>query len=199
MKPCYFASPAELRKWFQDHFDSVEELWVGYYKKQSGKPSVTWPESVDEALCYGWIDGIRKSIDDERYTIRFTPRKPKSNWSQVNIRKVKSLIKEGRMETAGLDIFKARDTGNSKNYSYENTQGRLTPEYEKMFSKNKNAWKFFQAQVASYRKPCISWVMSAKQEETRLKRLATLIKDSAEGNFIAPMRWNKRFSKKKEI
>lgn len=198
MEPCYFANPTELKKWFQAHFNKDRELWIGYYKKKSGEPSVTWPESVDEALCFGWIDGIRKSIDEDRYMIRFTPRKPKSNWSQVNIKRIKALIKEGRVHKSGMEIYKKREVSKSRSYSFEQVSLKLIPEYEQIFTKNDKAWKFFQAQVPSYRKPCIQWVMSAKQEETRLKRLNTLITDSAEERFIAPMRWNKRFSNKKK-
>ena len=197
MKPVYFPTPDKFRQWLEKHHGQSDELWVGYYKKSSGKPSITWPESVDEALCYGWIDGIRKSIDEEKYMIRFTPRKPKSNWSNVNVKRVKELIKLGRMQPPGLTAYQKKDPKKTGIYSFEQESSGLPATYENTFRKNKNAWKFFEAQIPSYRKPCIRWVLSAKQEATRIKRLQTLIEDSARGEFIAPMRWGSNAKPKK--
>ena len=178
--PTYFPTPADFRNWLQKHHASEQELWVGFHKKGSGIPSITWPESVDEALCFGWIDGIRKSIDDERYVIRFTPRKPKSNWSNVNIKRVAELTKLGRMAPAGLKAFEERDA--KREYAYEETRSRsFTPEQEKTFRANKKAWAFFEAQPPGYRKTHIFWVTSAKKEETRAARLEKLIAASAAG------------------
>ncbi len=193
MKPVYFKSPSDFRKWLEKNYDKSTELWVGYHKKHTGKPSLTWPQSVDEALCFGWIDGIRKTIDEESYTIRFTPRKAQSNWSLVNIRRVKELSKLGLMKPFGLAVYNKRKKEKTGIYSFEQSANALSKEFEALFRKNKKAWEFFASRVASYRKPCIRWVMSAKQEETRLKRLKILINDSFQGKYIAPMRWNKNF------
>jgi len=175
MKPRFFRTPDDLRAWFDANHTTEQELWLGYYKKTSGKPSVDWPQSVDEALCVGWIDGIRRSLDDERYTIRFTPRKPRSIWSAINIRRIEALIKEGRMRPAGLKAFERRQENRSGVYSYEQRPEQLTPPYDAMVRKNKAAWKFFEAQPASYRRVVIWWVISAKKEETRVSRTKLLI------------------------
>lgn len=179
MKIIFFESPKDLRKWFEKNHTDAVELWVGYYKKDSGKPSVTWPESVDEALCVGWIDGIRKSIDEISYKIRFTPRKPRSIWSAVNIRRAEELIKLGRMRPKGLAAYQAREENKSGIYSYEQRSADLPEQYAAKFKKNKPAWKFYQSQPPSYLKAVNWWVISAKTEETRLKRLDQLIDDSA--------------------
>jgi len=184
----YFVSSADFRQWFEKNYEQATELWVGFYKKGSGKPSITWPEAVDQALCFGWIDGIRKSVDDSSYTIRFTPRKARSIWSAVNIRKIKELTELGLMKPAGLDIFEKRDEKNANLYSFEQESMNLGEVYEKIFRENEKAWSFFQTQVPSYKKPAIWWVISAKQEVTRLSRLKTLIKDSEAGIKIAPLR-----------
>ena len=181
MKPRFFRTPDELRAWFDANHATESELLLGYYKKTSGKPSVDWPQSVDEALCVGWIDGIRRSLDDERYTIRFTPRKTRSIWSAINIRRVEALTKEGRMRPAGLEAFKSRQENRSGVYSYEQRPEELIPPYDAMVRKNKAAWKFFEAQPASYRRAMIWWVISAKKEETRLSRTKMLIDLSARG------------------
>ena len=184
----FFATPEQLRAWFEQNHASARELWVGYYKKGSGKPSITWPESVDEALCYGWIDGIRKSVDDTSYTIRFTPRKSTSIWSAVNIRRVGELTELGRMQPDGLAAFAKRKEEKSGIYSHEQRNAAaLEPEWEQQFRANQAAWAFFEAQPGSYRKAAIWWVVSAKQEATRRKRLATLIDDSAHGRTVAPL------------
>lgn len=184
MNPKFFKNPSAFRKWFEAHHATSKELWVGFYKKKSGKPSIDWPESVDEALCFGWIDGIRKSIDEESYKIRFTPRKPRSVWSSVNIANATKLIKQQRMQTAGLKAFEAQKENRSGIYSYEQRSAELVEPYQAKFKRNKVAWKFFQSQPAWYRKVANWWVVSAKREETRLTRLDQLIEDSAQGRTI---------------
>jgi uncharacterized protein YdeI (YjbR/CyaY-like superfamily) len=179
MKPKFFKSQSDLRKWFDAHHASTAEQWVGFYKKDSGKPSITWPESVDEALCFGWIDGIRKSIDDVSYKIRFTPRKPRSIWSAVNIKRAQELIDQGLMKPAGLKAFEARKEYRSGIYSYEQRSPELPDQYAKKLKKNLAAWKFYRAQPPSYRKAVNWYVLSAKKEETRIKRLDVLIEYSA--------------------
>jgi uncharacterized protein YdeI (YjbR/CyaY-like superfamily) len=182
--PKFFKKPSAFRKWLEAHHATSKELWVGFYKKNSGKPSIDWPESVDEALCFGWIDGIRKRIDEESYMIRFTPRKPASVWSAVNIRNAEKLIKQKRMQPAGLKVFAARKENRSGIYSYEQRSPELVEPYMERLKRNKAAWKFFQSQPAGYRKQMNWWVVSAKKEETRLKRLAKLIEESAAGRRI---------------
>jgi uncharacterized protein YdeI (YjbR/CyaY-like superfamily) len=187
MHPTFFPSPADFRGWLQAHHATARELLVGFYKKGSGEPSITWPESVDEALCFGWIDGIRKSLDDRSYTIRFTPRKPGSIWSNVNIRRALALVELGRMQPAGRKTFDARREDRSGIYSYERRPGAFGEPYASLFRKNKAAWTFFEAQPPSYRRAAIGWVLSGKKEETRLRRLAQLIEDSVNGRRIGPM------------
>jgi uncharacterized protein YdeI (YjbR/CyaY-like superfamily) len=181
----FFRTPADFRRWLTKHHATARELWVGFYKTGSGKPSITWPESVDQALCFGWIDGIRKSIDEESYKIRFTPRKASSIWSAVNIRRVGALAGEGLMQPAGLEAFAARKANKSGIYSYEQRSAKLPEPYEARLRQDPAAWDFFQSQPASYRKAAMWWVVSAKKEETRAKRLATLIEDSAHGRTLA--------------
>ena len=184
MKVNFFKTQADFRKWLAARHASETELWVGFYKKDTGKASITWPQSVDEALCFGWIDGIRKNIDEVSYKIRFTPRKQRSTWSAVNIKRVPELTEQGLMEAAGLKAFAARQENTSGIYSYEQRTPELPAQYARNLKKNAAAWKFFQAQPPSYRKAVNWWVVSAKQEETRLKRLDKLIDDSAEGRRI---------------
>jgi uncharacterized protein YdeI (YjbR/CyaY-like superfamily) len=179
--PTFFAKPSDFRKWLQRNHKSETELLVGFYKVGSGKPSMTWPQSVDEALCFGWIDGVRKSIDKDSYQIRFSQRKPTSIWSAVNIKKIEELTKQGLMQPAGLAIFEKRTEGKSKIYSYEKEEADLTPGFKKQFKANKKAWNYFQLLAPSYKKISVHWVLSAKQEATRLKRLNQLISDSAAG------------------
>ncbi|MBI1280872.1 MAG: bacteriocin-protection protein [Anaerolineaceae bacterium] len=191
MKPIFFATPTDLRQWFEEHHESDSELLVGFYKKDSGKPSIIWPESVDEALCVGWIDGIRKGLDDESYTIRFTPRKPRSIWSVVNVGRVEALMKEGRMKPAGLQAFEQRRENKSGIYSHEQRdQIELREDESKAIKANQKAWDFWEAQPVSYRKAVLWWIVSAKKEETRAKRIANLIDDSANGRrikqFVSP-------------
>ena len=184
VKPRFFKTPAAFRKWLAANHNKSKELWVGFYKKETGKPSITWPESVDEALCFGWIDGIRKRLDDESYVIRFTPRKPESIWSAVNMRNVERLIKEKRMTPAGLNAYALRKEFRSGIYSYEQRPAELVEPYASQFKKNKAAWKFFQAQPPGYRKLMTWFIVSAKTEETRQKRLARLIEGSAKGQRL---------------
>jgi uncharacterized protein YdeI (YjbR/CyaY-like superfamily) len=179
MKIKYFKSPSEFRGWLKQNHENNCELWVGYYKKRSEQPSMTWPESVDEALCFGWIDGIRKRVDDLRYTIRFTPRKRGSVWSVVNIKRAEALRDQGLLEQSGMAAFAARKENKSGIYSYEQRSDKLHEPYEQRLRQNKAAWNFFYAQPSSYRKAVSWWVVSAKQEATRLKRLEKLMKESA--------------------
>lgn len=188
MKPNFFAAPSEFCAWLEEHFDKTQELWVGFYKIGSGKPSITWPEAVDEALCFGWIDGVRKSIDDASYTIRFTPRKQRSIWSAVNVKRAEELISQGRMRPAGLKAFEERAEAKSGLYSYEQKDDpKLDDVYEQQFRANKKAWGFFQTQAPWYQRAAIWWVISAKKEETRLKRLTTLIEDSEQERTVPPL------------
>ena len=188
MEVTFFDSPAAFRAWLEQHHETATELWVGFYKKSSSRPSITWPQSVDEALCFGWIDGIRKSVDDISYTIRFTPRKPRSNWSAVNIARVAELTRLGRMRPAGRKAFEQRVEEKSGVYSYEQRHtAQLDEASEQQFRANQAAWVFFEAQPAGYRRLAIWWVVSAKKEATRLKRLATLIEDSAQRRTIAQL------------
>jgi len=180
----FFKRPSAFRKWLAANHAKSKELWVGFYKKNSGKPSIDWPESVDEALCFGWIDGIRKSVDAESYKIRFTPRKPNSVWSAINIRNVERLIEEKRMQPAGLKAYGLRKENRSGIYSYEQRSPELIEPYLGTLKRNKAAWKFFAAQPPGYRKMMNWFIVSAKQEETRLKRLAILIEASKNGQRL---------------
>ena len=163
--------------------------WIGFYKKDSGRPSITWPEAVDEALCVGWIDGLRKTIDEKSYKIRFTPRKTTSTWSAVNIARVAELEKQGRMRPGGLNAFAARAEAKSGIYAYENRKSAvLDKASELQFRSHPKAWEFFQQQPAGYRTTAAWWVISAKQEATRQKRLRTLMADSAAGRRIGQLR-----------
>jgi len=188
MTPTYFATQQDFRNWLEKNYDKKTELVVGFYKVDSGKPSITWLQSVDQALCFGWIDGIRKSVDAESYCIRFTPRKPGSTWSAINIRKVEEMNKLGLMLPAGLAAFEKRNEQKSAIYSYENRPEQLTTEYEFVFKTHPKAWEFFQSRPMSYQRTAIYWVMSAKQEPTRQKRLNELITDSEAKLKIKPLR-----------
>ncbi|HEX3446642.1 MAG TPA: YdeI/OmpD-associated family protein [Isosphaeraceae bacterium] len=180
----FFKSSSDFRKWLEANHARAPELWVGFYKKTSGRSSITWPESVDQALCFGWIDGIRKSIDDISYKIRFTPRKPTSVWSTVNVRRALALTNQGLMHSKGLEAFEKRKDNRSGIYSYEQRTDAMPEPYAQKLRANKAAWDFFQTQVPSYRKVVSWWVVSAKKEETRQKRLDKLIEDSAQGRTI---------------
>ncbi len=192
MKVVFFPTQKDLRKWFEKNHKVEKELFVGYYKVSSGRPSVTWSGSVDEALCFGWIDGIRRTVDKQSYCIRFTPRNPKSNWSAINIRKVEELKKLGLMKTEGLKAFGFRKESNSKIYSYENPPLEFSPEFKKIFKTNKKAWLYYQSETPTYRKVTTRWVMSAKQDSTRTRRLMELIYDSAAGKKIKAMSYGKK-------
>ncbi len=180
----YFSTHAALRRWFAEHHATARELWVGFHKKGSGTPSVTYPEALDEALCVGWIDGVRKRVDDERYVIRFTPRKPGSYWSAVNTRRALALKKQGLMTGAGLAAFEARDPGRTMKYSFERAAAALPPELERAFRANRKAWSFFEQQPPSYRRTLTWWVVSARKEETREARLDKLVRASASGKRL---------------
>ena len=184
MQPKFFSSPEQFRRWLERNHDRAVELLVGFHKKASGKKSVTYAEALDEALCFGWIDGVRKNLDETSYTIRFTPRKPRSIWSNVNVRHVERLLKEGRMEPPGLAAYERRDAKRTGIYSFENRPRELSPEYEKIFRQNKAAWKFFQEQPPGYKRLMIFRTMSAKKEETRLRRLKQLIESSEKGERL---------------
>lgn len=188
MKLRFFRDPAELRQWLEANHGTTDELWVGLYKKASGRPSITWPELVDELLCFGWIDGVRKSVDDVSYTIRITPRKPTSIWSDKNTQRVQELIAEGRITSAGLAAFERRDPERAGVYSFEGDTPELGEAYEAQLRANPAAWEFFQSQPPSYRRTATAWVVSAKREATRRRRLATLIEDSQNGLRIGPLR-----------
>src|SRR5882724_11454029 len=181
-KPKFFRSPADFRRWLEKNHNKTAELTVGFFKKDSGRKSVTYTEALDEALCFGWIDGVHRRVDENSYSIRFTPRKPRSIWSLINTRKVKELIRLGRMHQAGLDSFELRDPTRTGIYSFENAPRKLAPEYEKSFRANKRAWDFFNRQPPGYQRLATYWVMSAKQEQTRLRRLNLLI-DNSEKNI----------------
>lgn len=178
MTPTYFADQLEFRKWLEKNHQNEKELLVGFYKVTSKKLSISWSESVDQALCFGWIDGVRKSIDAESYTIRFTPRKPSSIWSAINIQKMEDLTKAGLMTDAGLKAFSFRTENKSKIYSHEKEPVSLLKDYENQFKSNKPAWEFFEKQAPSYKKVIIHWIMSAKQEKTQLSRLEKAIVES---------------------
>lgn len=187
MKARFFRSPSDLRAWFDAHHGTAKELWVGFRKKSSGKPSITWPEAVDKALSVGWIDGVRKRIDDVSYTIRFTPRKSGSTWSNGNIKRARALTRLGRMRPAGVNAFQARKKEKSGVYSYEQKRQGLDPGYLTRLKASRDAWRFFNGQPPWYQRAAGRWVMSAKKEETRLRRLETLINDSRRGRTVAPL------------
>jgi uncharacterized protein YdeI (YjbR/CyaY-like superfamily) len=182
--PLIFDSPTSFRKWLEKNHRAETELLVGYYKVDTKKPSMTWSESVDEALCFGWIDGIRRSVNNESYCIRFTPRNPQSNWSAVNIKKVEEMIRLGKMTSAGLAAYERRLAARSAIYSYENRPEKLDTEMEAQFQEHNKAWIFFNTQAPSYQKTRIYWVMSAKQEATRIQRLVKLIRACESGKRL---------------
>jgi uncharacterized protein YdeI (YjbR/CyaY-like superfamily) len=193
VKPLFFATPADWRRWLAANHDKADELVVGFYKRASGIPSITWPESVDEALCFGWIDGIRRRIDDASYQIRFTPRRKGSIWSAVNVGRVAELTKNKRMHPAGVRAFEARTKKKTAIYSFEQQKkAKLPVAYEKRFKANAAAWRFYKAMAPWYQRTTIWWVISAKKKETQLKRLATLIDDCAHGRTIAELRRMKK-------
>ena len=188
MEPKFFAKPADFRKWLKSNHRKLDEQWIGFYKVKSGIPSMTWPQSVDEALCFGWIDGKRMSIDEKSYKIRFTPRRPNSIWSAVNLKRVPELIEMGLMKDAGLEIYNKRKPKNERLYAYEQGTLKLDPNYKKQLKSNKKAWAFFQKLTPSVKKPSIGYVMMAKREETRIKRLGILIQCCEEGKKLPSLR-----------
>ncbi|MGD9892529.1 MAG: YdeI family protein [Dehalococcoidia bacterium] len=188
MDVVYFASAAAFRAWLEKHHDTATELWVGYYKKGTGKQSITHPEAVDQALCFGWIDGVRWGVDAERFANRFTPRTRRSNWSAVNIKRVGELMEVGLMQPAGIAAFEKRDKERAAAYSFEQGAPQLGVEFESEFQLNAVAWEFFRSQAPWYQRIATWWVISAKREETRRRRLATLIEDSERGERIALVR-----------
>jgi uncharacterized protein YdeI (YjbR/CyaY-like superfamily) len=185
VKATFFESQDEFRQWLESHHEKETELIVGFYKVDSGKPSMNWSQSVDQALCFGWIDGIRKSIDKESYSIRFTPRRSTSNWSAININKMEELTKAGLMKPAGLKAFSLRKENKSVIYTHGNGTVFLDSNYEKQFRENKIAWDFFKKQAPSYKKAIIRWIMSAKQEKTRQSRLGKTIKESGKQKRVS--------------
>jgi len=192
-KPTFFPTPSDFRAWLEANHDKFHELLVGFHKKSSGKPSITWPESVDAALCFGWIDGIRKSLNETSYTIRFTPRRSTSTWSAVNIKRIRQLKKMSLMHPVGLKAFAARSAKKSGIYSYEQRKSaQFTREQEKQFRANKSAWEFFRSQASWYQRVTTHWVISAKKEETRLKRLSVLIDHSQNRRTLPQLRLVKK-------
>lgn len=188
MTPTFFPTAAAFRRWLQSHHATASELLVGFHKKGSGKPSMTWPESVDEALCFGWIDSVRRSLGADSYSIRFTPRQPRSIWSAVNIAKVEALIAAGRMRPAGMRAWAARSEARSEVYAFERKATTLTDEELARFRARRKAWAFFESQPAGYRRIAMHWVASAKRADTRTTRFAQLVADSAAGLRIASQR-----------
>lgn len=184
MKPKFFSTPAEFRHWLEQNHDKESELMIGFHRKASGKKSITYAEALDEALCFGWIDGVRKKLNETSYIQRFTPRKPRSIWSLINVNHVERLKKEGRMRPAGLAAYARRSPERTGIYAFENSPLQLSPAYEKKFRQNKKAWKFFEEQAPYYKKLTIFRIMSAKKEETQIRRLEQLIECSAKGDRL---------------
>jgi uncharacterized protein YdeI (YjbR/CyaY-like superfamily) len=187
-EPIFFNSPEEFYAWLEEHHETESEVYVGFYKTHTGKRAMTWSESVDQALCFGWIDTRANSIDEDRYMQRFTPRKPGSNWSKINVEKVAKLKEAGLMRPAGLAAFERRSEDRTGVYSFERENAALPPEYEERLRANPSAAEYFDARPPWYRRTATHWVVSAKREETRLRRLAQLIEDSAAGLDIKPLR-----------
>ena len=192
MTPRFFANPLQFHNWLAKNHDSEKEILVGFHKKASRKKSITYSEALDEALCFGWIDGVRKSLNDDSYTIRFTPRRSKSIWSLVNVRHIERLQKEGRMQPSGLAAFDARDPKRTGIYAFENRPRKLSRGYEKILRANKKAWEFFCTQPPFYKRTIAFWVMGAKKEETRLSRLNRLIDSSGRGERVGILESNKK-------
>lgn len=183
-QPRFFKTAADFRRWLETHHDRASEIWVGFCRKSSGRPSISYPEAVDEALCFGWIDGIRKKVDEQRYMNRFTPRRARSIWSAINLARIEALRAEGRLAPSGLAAFEARDPRRSGRYSFENRPTTLGRAAERAFKADPVAWSFFNAQPPSYRRVATWWVVSAVKEETRQRRLAALIECSRNGRRI---------------
>ncbi|MGA2272636.1 MAG: YdeI/OmpD-associated family protein [Bryobacteraceae bacterium] len=192
MKPAFFKSAADFREWLDQHHATARELLAGFYRKESGRGGIAYPEALDEALSFGWIDGVRKRINAEAYTIRFTPRKPGSTWSAVNIERVRELISRGLVKPPGLRVFNERDERKTRQYSNEREQSQLDPALPAALRANPKASAFFEAQPPGYRKIAAFWVMSAKKEETRTRRLAHLIELSASETRIDLLNPNRK-------
>jgi uncharacterized protein YdeI (YjbR/CyaY-like superfamily) len=182
-EPAFFATEADFRRWLADHHDMAGELLVGFWKKNTGRPSIDWPQARDQALCFGWIDGIRKSLGEDAYTIRFTPRRRGSIWSKVNVARFEALKAAGQMTPAGEKAYDDNQ-GRYGVYSYENALQELTDDETALFRRNPTAWRDWEQRPSGYRRICLHWIASAKKPETRAKRLATLIEDSAAGRKI---------------
>jgi uncharacterized protein YdeI (YjbR/CyaY-like superfamily) len=189
VKATYFADLATWRAWLERHHESESEVWVGFWKRGTGEASITWPESVDGALCFGWIDGVRQSIDERRYRIRFTPRKTSSNWSRINVEKMEELIAAGLVHERGIAAFRARKAAKTAIYSYERAHASLTPDEEKALRADKKAWADWEKRPPWYRRTATHWVASAKKPETRARRFATLRASSAAGKPVPPLAW----------
>jgi CubicO group peptidase (beta-lactamase class C family)/uncharacterized protein YdeI (YjbR/CyaY-like superfamily) len=187
LRPTFFDTPVQFRRWLERHHDRETALLVGFYKRRTGKPTLTYPQALDEALCFGWIDGVRKRLDEDRYTIRFTPRRARSYWSEVNTKRMRGLMDAGRVHEAGMRAFEARDASRTARYSFERATCELSPEFEKRLRANRAAWTFFQSRPPSYRRVVTWWIMGAKKEQTRERRLAKLIEDSAHERSVSPM------------
>ena len=188
----FFDSPEALYSWLAEHHDTATEVFVGYYKKATGKQTMSWSEAVDQALCFGWIDGVMRRIDDERHMQRFTPRRPNSNWSKVNVEKVARLEAEGLMTDAGRRAFEARTEDKTGVYSFEKEHAELPPEFAEQLAANERAGEYFEGRAPSYRRTAIHWVVSAKREETRVRRMKQLIECSAKGEDLPQFRWSKK-------
>jgi uncharacterized protein YdeI (YjbR/CyaY-like superfamily) len=184
IKPVFFKTPAAFRKWLEKNYDTAKEIYVGFYKKDSDKSGITWPEAVDQALCFGWIDGIRKSIDEISYTNRFTRRKPNSNWSAVNIKKIEKLTEKNLMHPAGIAAFQKKKEEKSAIYSYESEAAELPPIFQKKLKKDKKAWTYFQTRSNYYKKRTTHWIMNARTEETKIRRLEKLIEASGQAQQL---------------
>jgi uncharacterized protein YdeI (YjbR/CyaY-like superfamily) len=184
MSATFFETQEKFREWLEKNHQKETELLVGFWKVGTKKPSMSWSQSVDQALCFGWIDGVRKSIDEESYSIRFTPRKPTSIWSAINIKKIEELTKAGLMTLEGKKAFELRKEEKSAIYSHEKEPSALDPEFEKQFKANKKAWEFFSNQAPSYKKVMLHWIMTAKQEKTRISRLEKTIRESESGKRV---------------
>jgi len=191
VEPTFFATEADFRCWLEAHHETASELLVGFWKKGSGKPSIDWPQARDQALCFGWIDGIRKSLGDEAYTIRFTPRRKGSIWSKVNVERYEALTRAGQITPAGVRAYE-ENKHKSGLYAYENEQKELTAAEEKLFRSNRTAWSDWQKRPASYRKSALHWITRAKRPETRSKRLNELIAVSGEGRRLPQYDWQKK-------
>lgn len=188
-QPTFFETPDDFRAWLEQHHEQEDVLLTGFYRVATGKPSMTWEQSVEEALCYGWIDGVRKRIDDEAYTIRFTPRRPGSHWSQKNIDSVQRLIEEGRMQPAGMATYEARSEENSARASFErDEEPELSPELLARAEAQPDAWAFFRAQPPGYQRTLLHWVTSAKQTKTQMRRLDRILEVSAAGKRVDLMK-----------